>query len=275
MCYKPIQLKKGKDTKSSDSFFMQQVPCGKCLECRKQRINSWYVRLKSELAVSSSAYFVTLTYNDQSIPFNEHEQATLNYEDIQKFFKRLRKRESQQGNEQTIKYYAVGEYGCKTHRPHYHIILFNCMDINNVESSWTLNGAPLGHIHVGNVKDESIYYTLKYTSKAIFGDSTRDNTRQREKALMSKGLGLSYLTPQMEKYHQDDISRGVTFLGNKKLPLPRYYRDKLFDERTRMQRADIIGQKVKDRFDLRCTTLYREKVEFQEQKEFKKLKNTD
>lgn len=271
MCYFPIQLKKTKDQRQTDTFFMQQVPCGKCVECRKLRINSWYVRLKSELERSNSAHFITLTYNDESLPYNQFNKQTLHYEDIQLFFKKLRRRqERREQNAPKIKYFAVGEYGSKTHRPHYHIILFNLLDVSDVEKSWQF-----GHIHAGDVTDASIYYTLKYTTKSIFTDTGEQDTRLREKALMSKGLGENFLTPQMKNYFYADVTRPVKLQGGAIIPLPRYYRDKLFDDGQIELRSSIVGKQVEKRTNYKLDPLYKQRIEYVENQEKNKLAKTD
>lgn len=271
MCYFPIQLKKQKDQVTNDDFFMQQVPCGKCVECRKLRINSWYVRLKSELTRSKSAHFITLTYNDESLPYNQFNKPTLHYEDIQLFFKKLRRRQERREPESAkIKYFAVGEYGSKTYRPHYHIIFFNLLDVTDVEKSWEF-----GHIHAGDVTDASIYYTLKYTTKSIFTDTGEDNTRLREKALMSKGLGENFLTPTMKKYLYDDVTRPIKLEGGAIIPLPRYYRDKLFNPYQIEQRSQQVGNMVEKRLEKRLDPLYKQRIEYVENKEKLKLSKTD
>jgi len=65
---------------------------------------------------------------------------TLKKTDIQKFFKRLRKCHGKK--HKSIKYYAVGEYGGQTLRPHYHIVIFNA-DINYFERAWALDNKKL------------------------------------------------------------------------------------------------------------------------------------
>ena len=57
---------------------------------------------------------LNLTYNDDWIP--EHGQ--LVKDDLQRFFKRMRKAGFK------FRYVASGEYGDKTRRPHFHIALF-------------------------------------------------------------------------------------------------------------------------------------------------------
>lgn len=54
----------------------------------------------------------------------------------------------------------MGEYGSRTHRPHYHAIMFNVTNIDNLTRCWSH-----GSTHVGKVEDASIFYTLKYALK--------------------------------------------------------------------------------------------------------------
>ena len=182
---------------------MQQVPCGRCVECMKLRVNSWYVRINEELKVSSSAYFVTLTYEHE--PCTPEGEPTLDYRDIQLFMKRLRKCQIEK-----IRYFIVGEYGSKTGRPHYHALLFNIKNIDDVQKCWTL-----GFTHIGKVQDESIFYTLKYSLKrAVKWKKRQEYDPLPEKALVSHKLGLSFLTQKMIDYYKADPSRSVTMLNN-------------------------------------------------------------
>ena len=57
----------------------------------------------------------------------------LYYPDLQRFIKRLRKQFSKLFPNEKIRYYAIGEYGTSSYRPHWHILLFT----NSVEvTSW-------------------------------------------------------------------------------------------------------------------------------------------
>ena len=69
--------------------------------------------------MSSSAYFVTLTYDNNHVPISEHGFPTLCKRDFQLFMKRLRFNTGVK-----IKYYVAGEYGSTNHRPHYHAVIF-------------------------------------------------------------------------------------------------------------------------------------------------------
>ena len=92
-------------------------PCGKCPPCQKRRISGWSFRLTKHGQVSNTSQFVTLTYDESNVTKSENGLQTIRKTDLQKFFKRLRKL-----NHEKISYYAVGEYGDKTQRPHYHLV---------------------------------------------------------------------------------------------------------------------------------------------------------
>jgi hypothetical protein len=184
-----------------------RIPCGKCLNCKKKRRSDWSLRLEHEYLYSDSALFITLTYNDASIPRNRG-IATLNKKDLQDYIKRLRNshvayvsrelgiRKSEVKNySKQIRYYAVGEYGSKTNRPHYHILLFN-YDIANlkpIEAQWknTQTGHPLGFVDIGKVSSASINYTTKY----MFKQWGKKDIRQRPFTNMSRRpmIGTGFL----------------------------------------------------------------------------------
>lgn len=48
------------------------VPCGNCIGCRLDYSKQWANRLMMELQYHDSAYFVTLTYDDDHIPKSEY-----------------------------------------------------------------------------------------------------------------------------------------------------------------------------------------------------------
>lgn len=202
-------------------------PCGKCPACVRRRVSGWAFRLNKQSEQSNSAHFVTLTYNDEHIKKTKNGFETLVKKDVQDFFKRLRKL-----TKQKISYYAVGEYGDTGERPHYHIILFNA-NPKIVENAWKLNDITLGNVHFGDVGDASVGYTLKYISKDKKIPQFNGDDRQKEFALMSKGLGAGYLTENMIKWHTKGNLENKVYLplkDGKKAAMPRYYKDKLYDK---------------------------------------------
>ena len=56
----------------------------------------------------------------------------LYYPDVQRFIKRLRKQITTLFKDEKIRYYAIGEYGTSSYRPHWHILLFtNSVAVTN------------------------------------------------------------------------------------------------------------------------------------------------
>lgn len=156
-----------------------KVPCGKCPECRARRASAWSFRLREEDKISHSSSFITLTYDTRTVPITKNGYMSLSKRDVQLFFKRLRKAHKAEA-QKSIKYYAAAEYGGKTKRPHYHIILFNA-DISLVQEAWNK-----GSVHYGDVTGASVGYSLKYITKPGKIPQHRNDDRQPEFALMSK-----------------------------------------------------------------------------------------
>lgn len=209
-------------------------PCGKCYPCKSRRVSGWSFRLLKEAERSDSALFVTLTYNNDTVPITKNNYMTLVKRDLQLFFKRLRTyTERSQKNtiwDKKIKYYAVGEYGGKTQRPHYHIILFNA-EYHNIQEAWQL-----GNIHYGDLNAASAAYTLKYISKDGQIPQHSGDDRQKEFSLMSKGLGANYLTPENIAWHRQRTpgspvhERYFLAVYDKKIAMPRYYKAKIWNK---------------------------------------------
>jgi len=218
------------------------VPCGKCPPCKLRRVNSWVFRLLEEEKVSTSAHFVTLTYNTDHVPITPNGFMGLRKSDFQDYMKRLRKL----CPEHKLKYYACGEYGSKTQRPHYHAIVFNVPDKGMFFDAWSLHDNPLGSVHVGSVSSDSVAYTMKYIDKSHWHKKHSRDDRPPEFALMSKGLGSNYITdPLVVAYHNraPDVLY-LTKLSGHKIAMPRYYRTKLFTEAVQKQQTYIIKNAV-------------------------------
>lgn len=190
-CFKPLNIWLSSSQKIA-------VPCGKCPACLNTKRSSLALKLRLEETHSKYCYFLTLTYDDDSLPLYKLEDsdvasdflipvpisdrivsdfspedfdapadsvlikkssslydsiasynkqvtlynestfcknrnyrcpygngtfALLYYRDIQLFFKRLRKYVKKNYDE-TLRYYIIGEYGTRSLRPHWHILLF-------------------------------------------------------------------------------------------------------------------------------------------------------
>ena len=175
MCLTPISLK------SQDSFGLdvnQLVPCGKCLECLKDRQNSWKIRLVEEARVHKYVYFFTLTYNDDSVPFTTLPDGTrvnhVSKYDVQLWIKRNRiKFERMLKRDIDFKYFVTSEYGPNTGRPHYHGIIFTDISptyISAMFHDWSSSNGFVNFSSVGysdRKKAKAIYRVLETTLQSI------------------------------------------------------------------------------------------------------------
>lgn len=233
---------------SEDSARLVQVPCGKCLSCLTNKRSDWSFRLEQEHKASKSAYFVTLTYDEKHKPSD----GSLCKRHLQLYIKRLRKKDENS----RLRYYAVGEYGTETNRPHYHILLFNSTE-EHIRKAWIdSNGKPVGIVHIGKVTPASVAYCLKYViQKGDFPDGLLKPFATMSRAY---GIGGKYLTDAMVDWHRGGDYNFVLRPGNVKGRLPRFYREK-------------IWYKPKDR--LRISSAAIKLVQEQEEKEKQYWKN--
>lgn len=225
------------------------VPCGKCLACLEKVRGEWIFRLEIEHRHSSGALFITLTYDEKHL----RSDCNVNKRDVQLWLKRLRK-----AHGPGIRYFAVGEYGSKFGRPHYHVLLFNCTNDGMVRNAWKdVEGKPIGLVHVGRVTRASIAYCTKYIIQKD------DDVGEREKPfrLMSRayGIGGRYLSDEMVAWHRRGLFN-YAMVNDTKVALPRFYRDKIWydmDQKQELHKASlllVLGRRIaaekfyKDRF---------------------------
>lgn len=127
------------------------LPCGKCLGCRQSRAREWAIRCHVEATAHHSASFTTLTYDEDHLP------ATLSIRHLQLWLKRLRR-----STPHALRYFATGEYGEKTHRPHYHALIFGPTTPEAIDDAWNS-----GITRTTNISPANIAYVAGYTSKKI------------------------------------------------------------------------------------------------------------
>lgn len=202
-CYHPLKCYKAPDGKITfnkseawqDINRLTTVPCGQCRGCRLERSRQWAVRCALEAETHENNIFLTLTYNDKSLP----KGGTLYRKHVQDFFKRLRKKYVPKNpytpnspawlefkRKKEIRYYGCGEYGEQLGRPHYHVCLFNFAPPPEGERlvKETKTGEKLythpdlmalwghGHVSYGNVTFQSAAYVARYIMKKQNGPET-------------------------------------------------------------------------------------------------------
>ena len=209
------------------------MPCGRCPACLRNRQNEWVFRLNEEMKVSPYSYFFTLTYRDSDLPVElcdislHSEIPTLCKRDVQLFLKRLRKNTCVK-----FKYHIVGEYGPDTLRPHYHGLIFSQseFDIDDLLNAWQHQDL-IYRVFEPCYGRSAVGYVTKYVCQIPFLPEHLKLLPRKYKpfTICSKGLGLTYLecnsSVVQKKLSQDE---DFVIIDGKKMPMPRYYRNKLF-----------------------------------------------
>lgn len=150
------------------------IDCGQCVGCRVKRRMDLALRLAHEAQMEKlPSWFVTLTYDDEYLPYAE----SLVADHISGFIKKVRKKGMK------CRFFGVGEYGqtCPDHglkkcpycgelqRPHYHVILFG-VELNDLVLMYEKhqkNMNPAAHVLSLIVGNQSIkYYDSETLSKA-------------------------------------------------------------------------------------------------------------
>lgn len=201
----------------------QMIPCGKCPGCRIDKANEWATRAVIEAQKWPKNAFLTLTYSNEYLPKNR----TLIKADLQKFWKRLRKKET------NIRYIACGEYGPKTLRPHYHAIVFNYWPKDAKQHSKNITKDTLytseelqkiwgkGFVIIGQVNYKTAAYVARYVYKKAFGldkNWNKKHGREPEFTTCSRKPGISrYAFEEKEKWEKILRNNGVLIKIDKKV----------------------------------------------------------
>lgn len=240
-----------------------QIPCGQCIGCRLQRSTQWAMRCVHEATLYEENAFVTLTYDENNMPSG----GQLQYEDFQKFMKRLRKQFPQK-----IRFYMCGEYGDQLQRPHFHACLFN-VDFHdkqlwargeggeNLYRSATLERLwPHGYSTTGDLNYKTAAYTARYCMKKITGKNAKyyynELTPEFNHMSLKPGIGAAFL----KKWESDIYPNDYVILSGKKLKPPKYYdkqyekKDKDKYEELKWKREKLMRDNYKDNTDERLKT---------------------
>lgn len=239
-------LSKSRDLGTPDKAVY--FPCGKCLACRINRRREWTERLLNEEVYSSSATFITLTYDENHVPIDQNGNMSVCVSDIQKFLKRLRKRYSAY----KIRFFINSEYGPETGRPHYHGIIFNLPDsiydgatriyrngsvsfhTPRIESVWQC-----GNVEAAPAGAERCSYCAKY----FIDRKSVDDILTPNFSVMSRkpGIGFKYMEAITDKVRHYQSTSMISHTGNY-VALPLYYKRKIYTEDERKLMFDKYCQ---------------------------------
>lgn len=222
--------------------------CGQCTPCRVNRRRKWQARIMLEARQYEDNSFVTLTYDDEHMPKTIDGLGTLKSWDLRNFLDNLRYHFGTMGR-RGIRYYAVGEYGDETFRPHYHLAMFNvptCVYKMSMYSKLRVSCCPTcelvrklwgrGHIYLGTLERDSAGYVASYVTKGMSKkDDPRLGLRYPEFARMSlrPGIGHSAMWEVADVLMKYGLMQGALDVpyelkeGKKSIPLDRYLRRNL------------------------------------------------
>lgn len=221
----------------------QIVPCGRCLGCSLDYARMWTVRCWHESHMHAHNWFFTLTIDDDHLHRSSDDALpSLDPQHLVLFWKRLRKA----GH--VFSYFACGEYGDNTLRPHYHAIVFGLgiPDLkpltSGLSSSDYINRHwRLGMVSIGMLSPERVAYCCGYATKKVLGPPRQwfyDRGLYHEFTRMSRNPAIG---KRFYRQYLGDIYGNDSCLlpGGFSAKVPRYY-DKLLDTDNPLELREII-----------------------------------
>lgn len=205
-----MSLREPRERQGTEEYF--RLPCGSCLGCRMSRAREWALRCSLESSFHAETCWVTLTYDDAHVP------PTLHKPHVSGWLKRLRARLG----DRRIRFFASGEYGERTERPHYHAILFGVSGGSAIQDTW-----PYGFTRTDPLTPAAIAYVAGYAAKKI-GWKLENGERvdystgevyeyQAPFVLMSRRPGIG---GEARRYWQSWRKEAV--YSGRKVPVPRF-----------------------------------------------------
>lgn len=227
-----------------------EIPCTRCTGCKLEHSRQWAIRCQHEAQMHDENTYLTLTYDDNKLP----ENGTLVPRDLQLFHKKLHNkllRERHRG----IRYFACGEYGDETDRPHYHTIIFGYDYKDKKFYKYNKAGQPLyisatldeqwgyGLCTIGAATFDSCQYVAKYTLKKITGDKAPDHYMGREPEFgrMSRRPGIGYTW--FAEYGKDTYQHDTVVNSCGKLMRPPKYYDNKQEQLDNQQMHKLKGKR--------------------------------
>lgn len=213
------------------------VPCGKCVLCKKKSIGVLKARNTLEFCSSKSMpFFVTLTFDDASYPFDLSRESQTDI--FQKFIKRLRRFCQYRELSTKFKYFAVSEFGSKSHRFHYHIIFYH-IDPQLSFTEWNKDAKRYtsklydalvkvwkkGFVYVESFDLNSGSSPVSYVCKYISKQQSSEQTNKWKSIYMGKDKILEYKDNVLSSFKDDSFEVKNDFTGKvTKIPMYSFIR---------------------------------------------------
>lgn len=249
-CYHPLQAYRSSEGRNSETgkwpivFSVTAgyadlpvtIPCGQCIGCRLERSRQWAMRCVHEASLHEQNSFITLTYDNEHLPVG----GSLNVEDMQGFWKRLRRHLDYNGYVGKLRYFQCGEYGSTFQRPHHHAIVFGFDFPDRI--LWSVRDGvrlyrspilerlwPFGFSSIGDVTFESCAYVARYVTKKITGEKADDHYQGRkpEYCTMSRRPGIA--ADWVRKFLTDVYPQDYVVIRDGLVVKPPKFYDDLYD----------------------------------------------
>lgn len=245
LCKSPIPVKNMAGT----------APCRQCQLCRQNKRRQKTTRMALEARNWNDSLFVTLTYDDEHLPtqymdpntgqYFFHDGGVLCPPDLRLFINKIRVKLPPK----SFRYFACGEYGDETFRPHYHLVFFGFSKAKHeslIRESWSEPYSKIPFcspdrldVQVPKSDWDVAQYCCSYIMKRMTNASDpRLENRTPEFFRSSKGIGLSFVDDYVRALQtqsgnaytarMEDIPRSI-LLNGKNLPLDRYMQEKILN----------------------------------------------
>lgn len=227
-----------------------QIPCGFCILCQEEKARQWAVRIYHEAQLQTDNSFLTLTYSDEKLP----EYGSLDYKHLGDFWKRV-KQHLVRKHQVKLRYYACGEYGDETQRPHYHACVFGyafAKDRTIIRADPQLWTSPeleelwgFGNVSVGNLDYGTARYTASYVTKKLRNKQTYvrldEETGEliplvQPRGFMSRNIGRTW----WDKFRHQVSAHDYVIINGKRQKPPKAY------DRWLKERSEIAAEMIKD-----------------------------
>ena len=266
------------------------IPCGQCIGCRLNYSRTWADRCMLEAQQYEHNAFITLTYDPEHLPplkeclntetgeiFN---WPSLDYSHLKKFLDALRdyyeyhynwkyeEHEVSPGEDYDrydkkqdkffkvdnpgIRYYACGEYGGKSGRPHFHILVFNMPPLPDMKHWFTTDQHEKiyhsdilqnkiwkkGICSIGELTWNSAAYVARYVVKKqkgktkglidLCGDLVLGLEKEDTRMSLKPGIAKKYYDENKHKFYETD-EIVIAIRGKVRTIKPPRYFDKMYD----------------------------------------------
>ncbi len=231
-CYHPseVPVRRKSMYPGRQESYLQVVPCGNCIGCRAEQTRQWAVRMMHEERMHKHSFFLTLTYDEGSLP----ENASLCPKHLSGFVSRMRKA----WPSRRLSFFGCGEYGERTQRPHYHAMCYgapfydkydgfddsrsNIWRSESLNNLWGHGGTELGSVTMASASYVAGYIRKKQRSK----DRVRCNPATGE--LLEPEFARMSLRPAIgrrwiERNWRDVYPRDFVVVDGVEAKPPRYY----------------------------------------------------